>query len=568
MTSTWSPSSWRDKPIAQDVIYEDKVHLERVLGKLRRLPPLVSPWRSQLADVAVGKAFLLQGGDCAELFDDCSQDPISHKLSLILLMSLIILHGSRLPVVRIMRIAGQYAKPRSKPTEVVEMDARGPNGEVIKEKKEVLSFRGDNVNGYEVEERMPDPERLLGRPVQECKVQEGKVQVDEGLLPLHRHAQLHPHPAPLGLCEHAQTLEWSFSHVRSPELQKAFAGVIESLQDSLDFMRVATGGVGGNERGGSETVDLYTSHEALLLEYEEALTRPIYEPKPQSFSAPPTRPGTSSDSRSNSHVRGASASSSAGASTGLPRSPVRQRSFIPSSPVVPSSEHGAEDAAKYYNVSSHFIWIGDRTRQLDGAHVEYFRGIANPIGIKVGPTMQPEELVRVLDVVNPDRIPGKVIIIGRYGADKVDKFLPGHIDAVKATNHVVVWQCDAMHGNTKSSQTDPSLKTRHFVDVIHEITRSMEIHREKGTILGGVHLELTGEVNEDGYSVTECIGGSMELEDKDLSFNYRTHCDPRLNYEQSLDVAFLISDHLKAKRRGEAPRDILLSGLRGRTGAK
>ncbi|GFZ48017.1 Phospho-2-dehydro-3-deoxyheptonate aldolase [Saitozyma sp. JCM 24511] len=535
MTSHWSPSSWRDKPIAQDVVYEDKAHLERVLGKLRRLPPLVSPveidrLRSQLADVAVGKAFLLQGGDCAEL---------------ILLMSLIILHGSRLPVVRIMRIAGQYAKPRSKPTEVVEMDVRGPNGEAIKEKKEVLSFRGDNVNGYEVEERMPDPERLLGAYFHSTAT----LNYIRTLL-LSGFANMH------------KPLEWSFSHVRSPELQKAFAGVVESLRDSLDFMRVATGGVGGNERGGSETVDLYTSHEALLLEYEEALTRPVYEPKPQSFSAPPTRPGMSSDSRSNSHVRAASASSSTAASTGLSRSPVRPESFTPSSPVVPSPEHGAGDAgdAKYYNVSSHFIWIGDRTRQLDGAHVEYFRGIANPIGIKVGPTMQPEELVRVLDVVNPDRIPGKVIIIGRYGADKVDKFLPGHIDAVKATNHVVVWQCDAM--------TDPSLKTRHFVDVIHEITRSMEIHREKGTILGGVHLELTGEVNEDGYSVTECIGGSMELEDKDLSFNYRTHCDPRLNYEQSLDVAFLISDHLKAKRRGEAPRDILLSGLRGRTGAK
>lgn len=170
--------------------------------------------------------------------------------------------------------------------------------------------------------------------------------------------------------------------------------------------------------------------------------------------------------------------------------------------------------------------------------------------------MKPDELVRVLDIINADRVPGKVTVIGRYGADKVAQYLPAHIDAVKATDHVIVWQCDAMHGNTKTSSHDPTLKTRHFSDVISEITQSLDIHRQKGTVLGGVHLELTGEVNDEGYSVTECIGGSMELEDKDLSLNYRTHCDPRLNYEQSLDVAFLVADHLKARRRGEAPRNL------------
>ncbi|ORX40928.1 DAHP synthetase [Kockovaella imperatae] len=501
---SWSPSSWRQKPIAQDVVYEDKAKLDKILNKLRKLPPLVSPTeidrlRNQLADVAAGKAFLLQGGDCAELFDDCSQYPIEHKLSLILLMSLIILHGSRLPVVRIMRIAGQYAKPRSKPTEMID-------GE------EVLSFRGDNVNGYEPTDRNPDPERLLGAYFHSTAT----LNYIRTLL-LSGFANLH------------KPLDWSFSHVRSPELQKAFSGVIESLQDSLDFMRVATGGDGGTARGGTETVDLYTSHEALLLEYEEALTREFDgrpTPRPTSGTASPVRPTKMVSTPSMASFPG-------------------KRSF--------------------YNTSSHFIWIGDRTRQLDGAHVEYFRGIANPIGIKVGPTMQPDELVRVLDVVDPDRIPGKVTLIGRYGADKVDQHLPGHIDAVKTTDHVVVWQCDAMVSEiTKSSMTDPTLKTRYFADVIQEITKSMEIHKAKGTILGGVHLELTGEVNEDGFSVTECIGGSMELADKDLSFNYRSHCDPRLNYEQSLDVAFLISDHLKAKRRGEAPRDILLANLRGR----
>ncbi|WVR05768.1 hypothetical protein IAU60_002793 [Kwoniella sp. DSM 27419] len=532
----WSPSSWREKPIAQDVIYEDKPHLERVLTKLRRLPPLVSPveidrLRAQLADVATGKAFLLQGGDCAELFDDCSQNPIEHKLSLILLMSLIILHGSRLPVVRIARIAGQYAKPRSKPTEM----------KTKVEKKEVMSFRGDNVNGYEPTDRDADPERLLGAYFHStATLNYIRTLLGSGFADLHK------------------PLDWSFSHVRSPELHQAFSAVIESLKDSLDFMKVATGGIGGSERGGMETVDLFTSHEALLLEYEEAFTRSF---NGHSFSPSSTRISTPSVSRAASHVRVSADAASTGRYPHSPARPTKSASLSES--VQELSMEGHKKPSKWYNTSAHFIWIGDRTRQLDGAHVEYFRGIANPIGIKTGPSMAPEEIVRILDIVNPDRIPGKVTLIGRYGADKVDKFLPAHIEAVKHTDHVVVWQCDAMHGNTRSSVTDPTLKTRHFVDVITEITKSMAIHREKGTILGGVHLELTGEVNEEGYSVTECIGGSMELEDKDLSFNYRTHCDPRLNFEQGLDVAFLLADHLGSKRRGVQPKDILLSSLRG-----
>ena len=318
----------------QDVTYPDKTRFDSVLGKLRRLPPLVSPeeidrLREQLADVARGKAFLLQGGDCAELFDDCSQDPIEHKLSLcvisesfahtsrVLLMSLIILHGSRLPVVRIMRIAGQYAKPRSKPTEIVDG-------------KEVLSFRGDNVNGYDVDDREPDPQRLLGAYFHSTATLNFiRTLLSSGFADLHK------------------PLEWSFSHVRSPELQQAFSSVIDSLKDSLDFMKVATGGAGGSDRGGSKTVDLFTSHEALLLEYEEALTR-----QSVTSSSPPT-------SRSNSRAR----------LDDVSPSPVR------SSQIAPEGKH--------YNVSSHFIWIGDRTRQLDGAHVEYFRGIANPMWVNL-----------------------------------------------------------------------------------------------------------------------------------------------------------------------------------------
>ncbi|KAK4688758.1 3-deoxy-7-phosphoheptulonate synthase, partial [Tremellales sp. Uapishka_1] len=554
---SWTPSSWREKPIAQDVIYDDKAHLDKVLTQLRTLPPLVSPMeidrlRSQLADVALGKAFLLQGGDCAELFQDCSQDPIEHKLSLILLMSLIILHGSRLPVVRIARIAGQYAKPRSKPTEIVEVDVPAPDGNgMVKQKREVISFRGDNVNGYSVDDRAPDPDRLLGAYFHSTTT----LNYIRTLLGS-------------GFASLDQPLDWSFSHVRSPELQQAFANVIESLQDSLDFMKVATGSTGGSARGGTETVDLYTSHEALLLEYEEALTRGYI--RPVSLSPPSSPPSNPVRSRANS-VLGNSIHGST--NSNYPHSPIRPAARTASRASSPHKRSSApvpapSEKEKFYNVSAHFVWIGDRTRQLDGAHVEYFRGIENPIGIKVGPSMQADELVRLLDIVDPSRITGKVTLISRYGADKVDQYLPGHIDAVKKTDHVVVWQCDAMHGNTKNSQHDSTLKTRHFSDIVQEISRSMEIHRAKGTILGGVHLELTGEVNEEGYSVTECIGGSMELEDKDLSFNYRTHCDPRLNYEQSLDVAFLVADHLKARRRGESPKADLLSGLRGRPEAK
>ncbi|BEJ11889.1 hypothetical protein CspHIS471_0203490 [Cutaneotrichosporon sp. HIS471] len=501
--STWSPTSWRTKPITQDVTYPDAAHHDRVLRKLRTLPPLVS--EQEMAEVAAGRAFLLQGGDCAELFEYCSQTPIEHKLSLILIMSLILLNAAHIPIVRIMRIAGQYAKPRSKPTEIVEVtDA---NGNTVK--KEVMSYRGDNVNGYDINDRTPDPDRLTAAYFHSSTTL-GYIRtlLSSGFADLHK------------------PLEWSFSYVRNPELLQQFTDVVEHLQDRLEFMKVATGAAGGSERGGTQTVNIFASHEALLLEYEEAFTR-AEEHKP-SILTPTSRPTTPGPSRSASIVRGE-------------RSPA-------SSGILPKK--------RFYNRSAHFVWIGDRTRQLDGAHIEYFRGIVNPIGVKVGPSMKPDELVRMLDILNPDRIPGKVTLISRYGAAKIDDYLPTHIDAVKATDHVVVWQCDPMHGNTKTSEADSSLKTRHFSDIMHEITRAFEIHREKGTILGGIHLELTGELNDEGYSVTECIGGSMELEDKDLNLNYRTHCDPRLNYEQSLDVAFQVSDYLSAAKKGRKPRNL------------
>lgn len=390
--------------------------------------------RAQLADVAQGKAFLLQGGDCAELFDACSQDPIEHKLSLyvvsvgllplscllsthishahrILIMSLIILHGSRLPVVRIARIAGQYAKPRSKATETV--DYPTPDGSTVK--KEVLSFRGDNVNGFEVTDRQADPARLLSAY-------------------FHSSATLNYIRALLssGFADLHQPRTWSFSHVHSPDLQQSFEQVIESLMDSLDFMRAATGPTQGGSRGGTETVDFFTSHEGLSLEYEQAMTRstPVFVSPPVSAEpspCPTPQPGISRTSSILPRPR-----------TSTPR---------PASPANGEYCHQSQSTTggqKFYNLSSHFLWIGDRTRQLDGAHVEYFRGIQNPIGIKIGPTMQPEDLVNLLNVVNPDNVPGKVTLISRYGADKVEQFLPLHIEAVKATRHVVVWQCDAM----------------------------------------------------------------------------------------------------------------------------
>ncbi|CED84371.1 E, aroF, aroG, aroH [Phaffia rhodozyma] len=505
-TSTWSPSSWRSKTVAQDVVYPDQSKLDSVLNKLKHLPPLVTPTeilrlRAHLASVSRGESFLLQGGDCAELFDYCSQDPIEHKLSLILLMSLIIIWGGRLPVVRIARIAGQYAKPRSKATEFVEGYG------------EIMSFRGDNVNGYEPKDRAPDPDRLLGAY-------------------FHSAATLNYIRSLLSssFASLSTPTSWSFSHVRSPTLQAEFSDVMDRLSDALGFMQTIGADLGGSIEG----VEIFTSHEGLSLEYEECLTRSLKIPM-------------SAEDRKRKDLE----------------EKVRRRREGSISPV----RNPVEEKKAYFNAGSHYLWIGDRTRQIDGGHVEYFRGLENPVGIKVGPSMPAGELTRLLSILDPEKQDGKISLITRYGASKIDQFLPAHIDEVESSGHRVVWVCDPMHGNTKTAENS-SLKTRAFSDIIHEITRSMKIHSEKGSNLGGVHLELTGEVNEEGFSVTECVGGSMELADKDLSTNYQTFCDPRLNYEQSLDVAFLISDHLQAARKGRVSEERLLHALRGRVEAR
>ncbi|CAG8561325.1 13067_t:CDS:2, partial [Acaulospora colombiana] len=410
--NNWSPSSWQSKPIKQEVTYEDQTHLKTVRDKLTHLPPMVTPQeitnlRNQLKQVALNNAFLLQGGDCAELFEYCSQDPIESKLKVLLQMSLVLTWGARIPVVRIARMSGQYAKPRSNPFEIYQG-------------KEILSFRGENINGFDPNDRKPDPERLLKAYFHSAAtlnyvrsiLSSGFAALSTQLLDLHRPS------------------EWSLHHVRSNGTRQEYQTIVDRLTDALDFMKT----IGADSplspvSSSLNSVDFFMSHEGLLLEYEQCLTRQLKDPESGDL--------------------------------------------------------------KWYNVGSHFLWIGDRTRQLNGAHVEYFRGIENPIGIKVGPSMKPEELQELLDIVNPNKEIGKVTLITRYGAHQVEKYLPAHIQAVKASGHIVVWACDPMHGNTKNSLA--GMKTRHFNSIIEELSKAIHIHKANNSQMNGVHFELTGE---------------------------------------------------------------------------
>ncbi|KAG7439217.1 DAHP synthetase [Guyanagaster necrorhizus] len=443
MSAEWSLSSWKSKSIAQVHVFFFLVSILLVLLKLEQLPPLVMLaeikhlWY-QLGLVQWNDVFLLHAGNCAESFDACTQ--VTQQLILFLIMiSLILIWGARVPVVRIGCIAGQYAKPKSSPTEIV-------NG------KKVLSFRGDNVNGLDPNDRTPDPQRLLSAYLHStATLNHVRGLLTSGFASLH-----HPRV-------------WS-------SIMKEFEFIVDGLSDALDFSwtigaeRSAPFEQGGG-RGTVGEVDFYTSHKGLILDYEEALTRP--------------------------------------------------------SP----SGHG------YYRTSAHFLWIGDRTRQLDGAYVEYFRGIRNPIGIKVGPSMAYGELAVLLDVVNPSKELGRITLISR------DAHLPGHIEAVKRSGHPFVWICDPIHGNTLTSPT--GYKTRHFSAIIGEITSCLRIHTSCGSRLGSISLEFTGELNDEGFSVTECLGGSMGLSEEQLGLRYQSFCDPRLNFEQSLDGAFFLSNHFK-----------------------
>lgn len=469
----WSPSSWRTNPIKQPVHYEDTKAVERSISKLKRLPPLVTPteiWklRRSLQDVALGNSFLLQGGDCAELFDYCHDNAIDSKIKLLLQMSLVLIWGSNKPVVRIARMAGQYAKPRSSPMETV-------NG------KQIPSFRGDILNGYDINNRDIDPNRLVQAYFHSAAtLNYVRAQISSGIADLHN------------------PMEWELGHVGEPELQAKYKTIVESISESLRFMQT----VGADTSGQLQTVDLYTSHEGLLLAYEESLTRKLRHPSNRNV--PPTRKTAK-----------------------VPRvSPLTGGALIDKTIQEVETEG-------YYNTSAHFLWVGDRTRQPDHAHIEYFRGIENPIGIKVGPTTTIEDLTQLLDIVNPRKEIGKVTLITRYGQGKIEDLLPQHIEAVRKRGHIVVWQCDPMHGNTRS--TTSGVKTRSFASIYSELSSALRIHQECGSFLGGVHLELTGD------AVTECTGGSQGLQDEDLGSRYETFCDPRLNEKQALELAFLVA---------------------------
>ncbi|KAJ1823332.1 hypothetical protein H4S02_010128 [Coemansia sp. RSA 2611] len=467
--AAWTPDSWKTKPIKQDVVYDNPEELSTVLTRITNMPPLVSTaeverLRAQLKDVAEGRAFLLQGGDCAESFDYCNPTAIEDKLKVLLQMSLVLLWGMRQPIVRIARMAGQYAKPRSSPFETVDG-------------KQIMSYRGDNVNSIDPAARRPDPQRLMSAYLHSAAtINYVRMLLAGGFADLHRPEA------------------WDLGHVRNPSIRREYQTIVNRLTDSLGFMDV----IGATGQSAVSTVNLYTSHEALLLDYEQALTRPVAK-----ASQTQARRG-------------------------------------PYEPATPPRNRLAPELCDFYNMSAHFIWIGDRTRQLDGAHVEYFRGVRNPVGVKVGPTMDPAELVRALDILDPLLEPGRVTLITRYGADKIAKYLPAHIEAVMATKHQPVWCCDPCHGNTTTAPSGH--KTRSFDAIISEITDSISIHQQLGSRLGGVHLELTGE------HVTECTGGSMELSHLDLPSNYQTFCDPRLNYEQSLDIAFKIAKVYETQR--------------------
>ncbi|MCO4744875.1 MAG: 3-deoxy-7-phosphoheptulonate synthase [Proteobacteria bacterium] len=440
---TWALDSWRGLPIRQQPNYDDPAAVEAALAQVRALPPLVHAGevdhlRAQLARVAAGEAFLLQGGDCAERFVDCARAPIEAKLKILLQMSLVLTWGARIPVVRVARMAGQYAKPRSRDTEVVEGYG------------EIACYRGDHVNGHHPSERRPDPKRLVDAYFHSAATMNYARALLDG-----------------GFADLQEADHWDLGFVRHAERRAAYEDMSARILDALDFMRVT-----GVEDPALHSVDLWSSHEGLLLPWEEA----------QTF----------------------------------------------------------EMNGRAYNLGAHFLWIGDRTRQVDGAHVEYFRGIANPIGVKCGPTMATDELLRLLDALDPDHEAGRITLITRYGAENAAKMLPAHVRAVQSSGRKVVWSSDPMHGNTTSAAT--GVKTRNFDRILSELRTVFEVHESEGTHLGGVHFELTGA------DVTECTGGPQELGEHDLATAYETFCDPRLNYAQSLEMAFLIARRLQGTR--------------------
>lgn len=439
-TKDWSPASWQAKSTRQQPTYPEPEALDTVFDRLNALPPLVTSWeintlKEQLAEATAGKRFLLQGGDCAERFDECTADVISGRLKILLQMSLVLVYGLKTPVVRVGRFAGQYAKPRSSPKET-------------RKGQTLPSYRGDIINrpAFTPEARTPDPGRMLEAYNRSSLTLNFVRALAEGGFADLRHPEY-----------------WNVDFMDHSPLKGEYQALVNSIDDALRFMETITD---GQPIESLERAVFYTSHEALLLRYEEALTREV------------------------PHQNGV------------------------------------------YNLGTHFPWIGARTSFPGSAHVEYARGLANPIGMKVGPETTPSDLKHLVRTLNPEGEPGRLTLITRLGADGIADRLPSLIEAVQSTGLPVLWCCDPMHGNTE--KTASGLKTRRFANILTELEQAFEIHAAEGSHLGGVHFELTGE------NVTECLGGARGLTEADLERAYKSHVDPRLNYEQALEMAFSI----------------------------
>jgi 3-deoxy-7-phosphoheptulonate synthase len=447
--NTWTPDSWRTKPILQVPDYPDAALLEDVESKLATFPPLVFAGEARnlkktLAGVAQGQGFLLQGGDCAESFVEHRADNIRDFFRVFLQMAVVLTYAGGLPVVKIGRIAGQFAKPRSQPMET-------------KDGVELPSYRGDIINGPEFtpEARIPDPVRQL----QAYRQSAATLNLIRAF-------------ASGGYADLERVHQWNMGFVKDSPRGQHYQELADRISETMGFMRAC--GINSDNTPQLRTTSFYTSHEALLLGFEQALTR--------------------LDSTSGDH----------------------------------------------YATSGHMIWIGDRTRQPENAHVEFCRGIKNPIGLKCGPSLEPEGLLRLIDILNPNDEAGRLTLICRFGHDKVEKHLPKLIRAVKSAGRTVVWSCDPMHGNTISAAS--GYKTRPFERIMAETEAFFAVHRAEGTHAGGIHVEMTGQ------NVTECTGGAFAISEQDLSDRYHTHCDPRLNADQALELAFLVADRLKLER--------------------
>ena len=451
MASMWTPDSWQAKEARHLPSYPDAQALDKVTGTLANFPPLVfageaRALKADLAEVAAGKGFLLQGGDCAESFAEFHPNNIRDTFRVLLQMAVVLTFASKQPVVKVGRMAGQFAKPRSSPVEV-------------QDGVELPSYLGDNINGidFNPESRIPDPQRLLQAYSQSAATLNLLRAFSNG-----------------GYANLRQVHKWTLDFMgRSPWAAK-FEEVSTRIGEALDFMEAC--GVDPSSVPQLKGTSFYTSHEALLLQYEQALTR---------------RDSLTGD---------------------------------------------------WYDCSAHMLWIGDRTRFDNSAHVEFLRGVGNPIGMKCGPSLEPDALLRMLDTLNPGREAGRMTLISRFGHDKVEEGLPALVRAVKREGHPVVWSCDPMHGNVVKS--DSGFKTRPFDRILAEVRGFFAVHRAEGTHAGGIHIEMTGQ------NVTECTGGAMGITDAALADRYHTHCDPRLNAAQSIELAFLLAEMLNLEATG------------------